>query len=387
MKHLFALALLALPLAGLSQQNKFAQLGQELPTPNEYRNAAGAPGHNYYQQKADYKIEAKIDDAKQTLTGEETITYTNNSPDKLEYLWIQLDQNMRAPDSDTKLISVDKMEDFRSIDDVSSKLFYFDGGFKIDEVTTTSGQAMSYAINKTMMRINLDKPLAANASISFNIKWWYNINDRMKIGGRSGYEHFEENDNYLYTIAQWFPRMCVYNDVEGWQNKQFLGRGEFTLPFGDYEVSITVPSDHVVGCTGELQNQSSVMSSKQRSRMKEAMKSDKPVLIITQEEAEEAEKNKATGEKTWIFKAKNVRDFAFASSRKFMWDAQAVKLDNSTVLAMSYYPKEGNPLWERYSTKLVAHTIKSYSKYSCEYPYPVAISVHSKWIVMEYPMI
>ncbi|MCH2225617.1 MAG: M1 family metallopeptidase [Crocinitomicaceae bacterium] len=387
MKQLIALAILSLPLTGLSQQNKFAQLGQELPTPNEYRNAAGAPGHNYYQQKADYKIEARIDDDKQILSGEETITYTNNSPDQLEYLWIQLDQNMRADDSDTKLISVDRMENFRSVDDVRKKLFYFDGGFKIDEVTTTSGQKMSYAINKTMMRINLEKPLASNSSISFNIKWWYNINDRMEIGGRSGYEHFEENDNYLYTIAQWFPRMCVYNDVEGWQNKQFLGRGEFTLPFGDYEVSITVPSDHVVGCTGELQNPSNVMSSQQRSRMKQAMKSDKPVLIITQEEAEEAEKKKATGEKTWIFKAKNVRDFAFASSRKFMWDAQAVKLDNRTVLAMSYYPKEGNPLWERYSTKLVAHTIKTYSKYSCEYPYPVAISVHSKWIGMEYPMI
>ncbi len=210
----------------------------------------------------------------------------------------------------------------------------------------------------------------------------------MKIGGRSGYEHFEEEDNYLYTIAQWFPRMCVYNDVEGWQNKQFLGRGEFTLPFGDYEVSITVPSDHIVGATGELQNGSSVLTSDQRNRMKQAMTSDTPVLIVTQAEAEKAEKGKERGEKTWIFKATNVRDFAFASSRKFMWDAQGVKMDGGkTVLAMSYYPKEGNPLWERYSTKLVAHTIKTYSKYTVEYPYPVAISVHSKWIGMEYPMI
>ncbi|NQY68265.1 MAG: M1 family metallopeptidase, partial [Flavobacteriales bacterium] len=217
--------------------------------------------------------------------------------------------------------------------------------------------------------------------------WWYNINDRMKIGGRSGYEHFEENDNYLYTIAQWFPRMCVYNDVEGWQNKQFLGRGEFTLPFGDYEVAITVPSDHIVGSTGVLQNESSVLSSAQRSRLKEAAKSDTPILIITQAEAEAAEKEKKTGEKTWIFKAKNVRDFAFASSRKFIWDAQGVTVGDKNIMAMSYYPKEGNPLWERYSTKLVAHTIKTYSKFTCDYPYPVAISVHSKWIGMEYPMI
>ncbi len=385
MKKVLLLALIS-PMTVFSQ-NKFAQLDQQLPTPNEYRNAAGAPGHNYYQQQADYKIDVRLDDAHQKIVGEETITYTNNSPDKLEYLWIQLDQNVRATDSDTKLISIEKMEDFHSIEDISKKMFEFDGGFKIQEVTTTSGRKMSYAINKTMMRINLSKPLVAGSSISFNIKWWYNINDRMKIGGRSGYEHFEENDNYLYTIAQWFPRMCVYNDVDGWQNKQFLGRGEFTLPFGDYEVAITVPSDHIVGATGELQNGNNVLSSEQRSRIKKAMNSDIPILIITQDEAEKAEKIKEKGLKTWIFKAKNVRDFAFASSRKFMWDAQAVKLPNKTVLAMSYYPKEGNPLWERYSTKLVAHTVKTYSKYTVDYPYPVAISVHSKWIGMEYPMI
>ena len=386
MKKVLILALLA-PSLLFGQQNKFAQLGEELPTPNEYRNAAGAPGHNYYQQKADYDIEVILDDKNQKITGEETITYTNNSPDNLEYLWIQLDQNVRALDSDSKLITIEKMEDFRSIQDISKKLFEFDGGFKIEEVTTPSGRDMKFSINKTMLRIDLDKPLSAGSSVSFRIKWWYNINDRMKIGGRSGFEYFEENDNYLYTIAQWFPRMCVYNDVEGWQNKQFLGRGEFTLPFGDYEVAITVPSDHIVGSTGELQNESSVLTSEQRSRFKEAAKSDTPVLIVTQAEAEAAEKEKKTGEKTWIFKATNVRDFAFASSRKFMWDAQSVQVGGKNIMAMSYYPKEGNPLWERYSTKLVAHTIKTYSKFTVDYPYPVAISVHSKWIGMEYPMI
>ena len=387
MKRILLLASLLPALAFGQNQNKFAQLEQELPTPNEYRNAAGAPGHNYFQQKADYKIEVEIDDETQKLTGKETITYTNNSPDKLEYLWIQLDQNVRADDSDSKLISVERMEDFQSIDDIEKKLFYFDGGFKIEEVTTTSGKKLSYAINKTMLRIDLDKPLDAKGVISFDIKWWYNINNRMEIGGRSGYEHFEENDNYLYTIAQWFPRMCVYSDVEGWQNKQFLGRGEFALPFGDYEVSITVPADHIVGSTGELQNSSSVLTAEQRSRFKKAANADAPVLIVTQEEAEEAEKGKSKEKKTWVFKAKNVRDFAFASSRKFMWDAQGVDVAGKNVMAMSYYPKEGNPLWERYSTKLVAHTIKTYSKYTVDYPYPVAISVHSKWIGMEYPMI
>lgn len=386
MKTYFYLLLVVLPIAGFSQ-SKFAQLDQELPTPNEYRTAAGAPGHHYYQQKADYKMSIRIDDETQRLSGDETITYTNNSPDKLEYLWLQLDQNIYSENSDSKLIEIEKMEDFKSIGDVKKKLFYYDGGFKVESVTNLSGQKMRYAINKTMLRIDLDKPLASGGSISFKIKWWYNINDRMAVGGRSGYEYFEKDQNYLYTIAQFFPRMCVYNDVEGWQNKQFLGRGEFTLPFGDYEVSISVPSDHIVGATGELQNGSTVLTAEQRKRFEQARTAASPVLIVTQAEAEKKEQNKEKTYKTWIFKAQNVRDFAFASSRKFIWDAQAVDVNGKKVLAMSYYPKEGNPLWERYSTKLVAHTVKTYSKYTVDYPYPVAISVHSKWIGMEYPMI
>lgn len=371
----------------LFSQKKFAQLDHELPTANTYRTASGAPGHEYYQQKADYKMKITIDDKSQKLYGVETITYTNNSPDKLAYLWLQLDQNYLNQNSDSKLIEIEKMEDFRSIDDIKKRMFFYDGGFKIEEIKSLTGGKMNYSINKTMMRIDLDKPLLPNTSISFQISWWYNINDRMAVGGRSGYEHFPKEDNYLYTIAQHFPRMCVYNDVTGWQNKQFLGRGEFTLPFGDYEVSITVPADHVVAATGECQNYSTVLTADQRSRLDQARKSDAPILIITQKEAELAEKNKLTNTKTWIFKAVNVRDFAFASSRKFMWDAQNVKIGEKNVLCMSYYPKEGNPLWERYSTKLVAHTIKTYSKYTTNYTYPVAISVHSKSIGMEYPMI
>ena len=368
-------------------QKKFAQLDIELPTPNEYRNASGGPGHNYYQQKADYKIQLTLDDEKQRIYGEETITYTNNSPDNLEYLWLQLDQNLFEDNSDARMIAVDKMEDFRSINDVKRKLFKFDGGFKVELVQSTSGQNLKYYINKTMMRIDPEKPLGPKQSISFKIKWWYNVNDRDKLGGRSGMEYFKEEDNYLYTIAQFFPRMCVYNDVEGWQNKQFLGRGEFTLPFGDYHVSITVPEDHIVGATGELQNASSVLTEKQRNRLKQAVDSDVPVMIVTQAEAEEIEKNKAKKTKTWVFKATNVRDFAFASSRKFIWDAMGVKIGGKSILAMSYYPKEGNPLWEQYSTKLVAHTLRTYSEHTIDYPYPVAISVHSKQIGMEYPMI
>ena len=387
MKNIFLLFCAISLSISISSQKKFAQLDQELPSPNDYRTASGAPGHGYYQQKADYKMNLTIDDATQKMYGIETITYTNNSPDQLSYLWLQLDQNIYSQDSDSKIIEIEKMEDFKSIGDIKKKFFYYDGGFKIEEIKNMSGAKMKYFINKTMMRIDLDKPLMPKTSISFQIKWWYNINDRMQVGGRSGYEYFEKDKNYLYTIAQHFPRMCVYNDVTGWQNKQFLGRGEFTLPFGDYEVSITVPSDHIIAATGECQNLNDVLTSEEKKRLEIAKKSDSPVLIVTQKEAEEKEKTKSKSTKTWIFKAKNVRDFAFATSRKFIWDAQNQKVGNQNVLCMSYYPKEGNPLWERYSTKLVAHTIKTYSKFTIDYTYPVAISVHSKSIGMEYPMI
>ena len=370
-------------------ENDFRQLKQELATPNVYRTASGAPGHEYYQQKADYQISLILDDEKQTLKGEETITYKNNSPDVLTYLWVQLDQNMRAKDSETNAIATNSINNGRmEVKDLKKLHNDFDGGFKLDYVKDASGADLPYVVNKTMMRVDLPKALKPGGSYSFKIKWWYNINNRIKIGGRSGFEHFEEGDNLVYTIAQFFPRMAVYNDVEGWQNKQFLGRGEFTLPFGDYKVNITAPADHIIGSTGTLQNASSVLTTEQQARLKTAKTASEPVLIVTQEEAEAAEKQKATKSKTWIFHATNVRDFAFASSRKFIWDAIGVKLDDgSTTMAMSFYPKEGNPLWGQYSTRVVAHTVKSYSKHTFDYPYPVAISVHSKWNGMEYPMI
>ncbi len=387
LKQILTLTLITVVSSISLGQKKFAQIENLIPTPNEYRNAAGAPGHNYYQQQADYKMALSLEDDAQILRGTETITYTNNSPDALGYLWLQLDQNLFSKTSDTKLIRVERMEDFRSLEQIERKLFDYDGGFKIEEVKATNGEDLCYAINKTMLRIDLKEPLKTNGSISFNIKWWYNINDRMAVGGRSGYEYFEDEDNYIYTIAQFFPRMCVYDDVSGWQNKQFLGRGEFTLPFGNYDVSLTVPGDHIVSATGTLQNESAVLSDTQRKRLQKARKADAPVFIVNQEEAEKTEKNKVKSLKTWRFKAKNVRDFAFASSRKFIWDAQNTTVKDKDVLCMSFYPKEGNPLWERYSTKLVAHTVNTYSKFTVDYPYPVAISVHSKSIGMEYPMI
>ncbi len=366
--------------------NKFRQLKMEFATPNVYRNAAGAPGHEYYQNRADYEMELTLNDGEQKITGKETITYHNASPDALEYLWIQLDQNKRAKDSDSYKIQTGKMEG-KSSGDLERLHQDFDGGFKITSVTR-NGSEMDYTINKTMMRIDLDAPLKPGANISFSIEWWYNVNDRMKIGGRSGYEYFEEDDNYLYTIAQFYPRMCVYNDVEGWQNKQFLGAGEFTLPFGDYNVKITAPADHLVAATGELINAKDILTEEQLKRLDEAKNSEQePVFIVTEKEAIKAEKGRAKAMKTWHYAAKNVRDFGWASSRKFIWDAMIVKQKTKDVLAMSFYPKEGNPLWERYSTKVVAHTLRTYSKYTFDYPYPVAISVHAKWIGMEYPMI
>ncbi len=369
-------------------ESKFKQLGQALPTPNVYRTASGAPGHEYWQQQVDYNIEVTLDDENQRIDGEERILYKNNSPDELRYLWLQLDQNVRALDSDSYKIRESRINERSSFGSIQGLEPSFDGGFKIQYVGDETGRPLKYTINKTMMRIDLPAPLKPGGTFVFDVAWWYNINDRMQDGGRSGYEYFEEEDNYLYTIAQFYPRLVVYMDNEGWQNKQFLGSGEFTLNFGDYHVEITVPADHVVASTGVLKNEKSVLTPTQRKRLQQARKTyDQPVMIVNEDEARTAEQGKKSGTKTWIFDAANVRDFGWASSRKFIWDAMAVKVGNKSPLAMSFYPKEGNPLWEQYSTKAVAQTLKTYSNFTIDYPYPVAISVHTKWIGMEYPMI
>ena len=369
--------------------DKFKQLDQLLPTPNTYRNASGAPGVAYWQQKVDYKISIQLNENEHIITGNEVISYHNNSPDELSYLWLQLDQNRRAKDSDSYLVSTSKLDEKSTVDGLQRLKPTFDGGFKIQRVAGTDDKDLTYVINKTMMRIDLPVKLKSGGSYSFKIDWYYNINNRLEIGGRSGYEFFEEENNGLYTIAQFFPRLCVYNDVDGWQNKQFLGRGEFTLEFGDYEVEITVPSDHLIAATGVLLNEEDVLTKKQQDLFNKARNEfEQPIIIQSQKEAEKVEKGRATNNKTWKFKADNVRDFAFASSRKFIWDAMAVKQsDGTTVMAMSMYPKEGNPLWEQYSTKAVAHTLKWFSHYTFDYPYPVAWSINADRIGMEYPMI
>ena len=374
---------------GHLNNNKFKQLYDEFATPNMFRTGSGAPGPGYYQQQADYKMDIVIDDEKAKLSGFETITYSNNSPDELRYLWVQLDQNMRARDSKTPLIQSDKISEASSTDTFVKSFMKarFDGGFNIEKVVDSNGNSLPHMINRTMMRVELPKPLNTGEKFSFSIKWWYNINDHVKDGGRSGYEYFEENDNRIYVMAQFYPRMAVYNDVEGWQNSQFWGRDEFALPFGDFDVNITVPADHILDGTGVLVNRKEVFTKTMMKRFEQAKKSyDEPVLIVTQAEAEVTEKTKSNKTKTWKLSAKNVRDFGFSTSRKFIWDMMAVKIGDKSVMAVSLYSKEGNPLWGDWSTKTVGSTLKSYSRMTFDYPYHKAISVHAP-MGMEYPMI
>ncbi|MEZ4778421.1 MAG: M1 family metallopeptidase [Flavobacteriaceae bacterium] len=374
---------------GHYNNNRFKQLYEEFSTPNMYRSPNGAPGPNYYQQQADYVMNIELDDKNSKIYGEETITYTNNSPDALEYLWVQLDQNVRARDSKTPLIEPSGAFPAETTADFVGKYMGegFDGGFKIDWVKDVNGKPLPHTVNRTMMRVEMPKHLKTGEKFSFSIKWWYNIPDHTIDRARSGYEVFEDG-NKGYVIAQFYPRMCVYSDVEGWQNSQFWGRDEFALPFGNFDVSITVPSDHTLDGTGVLLNRKEVFSKDMMERYERAKKSyDKPVIIVTQAEAEAASKGFATTKKTWKFRAENVRDYGFATSRRFIWDMMAVKIGNRDVMAVSVYPPEGNPLWEDWSTRVVASTLKSYSRMTFDYPYHKAISVHAKNQGMEYPMI
>jgi len=375
---------------GHTNTNKFRQLYDQFADPNKYHNAAGAPGVEYFQQKVDYVMDVELDDENSRLYGEETITYTNNSPDQLPYLWLQLDQNIRKKDAP----ALEKNGSGNSFTLPPSSFVSsyikgpFDGGFNIDWVQDEKGNSLPYTINQTMMRVTLPQAIQPGGSYVFKIKWWYNINNHVEGRGRSGYEFFEKDGNKAYVIAQFFPRLCVYNDVEGWQNYQFWGNGEFALEFGDYEVNITVPADHIMEATGRLQNPKEVLSREEYSRFTASEKSfDKPMIIVTEEEAREKEQTFSKKKSTWKYYAENVRDFGFATSRKFIWERQAVTLGSQKIMAVSLYPKEGNPLWEEYSTKAVVQTLKTYSKFTFDYPYPKAVSVHAKNQGMEYPMI
>jgi hypothetical protein len=374
---------------GSNHGNKFEQLGTILPTPNEYRTASGAPGPKYWQQRCDYDIKCELDEVNLKLTGSEAVTYFNNSPNTLTYLWLQLDENQHSSVKNANYqggsnmpkqlnaAAVDRMEEGRT-----------DNGYgcNIVKLTDALGSQLKYTINKTMMRVELPAALKPGQKFTFNINWNYKISDRFKYGGRGGYEFFPEDGNYLFTITQWYPRLCVYSDFQGWQNHQFAGRGEFALTFGNFKVQMTVPADHMVGSTGECQNYAQVLSPVQMARYTKAQTAKEPVQIVTLEEAKKAETQKSKTKKTWIFKADNVRDFAWTASRKFVWDAMPTYVESKKVMCMSFYGKEAYNLYSKFSTKAVAHTIRSYSKFTIPYPYPVAQSIEAA-NGMEYPMI
>jgi hypothetical protein len=374
---------------GSNHGNKFEQLGTILPTPNEYRTASGAPGTKYWQQRADYDIKATLDEKNLMLHGAEIITYFNNSPDVLTYIWLQLDENEHSttknagyPDGSSmgrgmSPAMIDKLEEEKSDNGL---------GVNILKITDLLGAKLKYTVNKTMMRVELPTALKPGQKFAFKVDWNYKITDRLTVAGRGGFEFFPEDGNHLFTMAQWYPRLAVYSDFQGWQHHQFTGRGEFALTFGNYKVAITVPSDHVVMATGACQNYPAVLSPAQLARWNKAQTSSEPVEVVTLEEAKKAEKTKATTQKTWVFNAENVRDFAFGSSRKFIWDALAANVEGKKVMCMSAYGKEAYGLYRPFSSKAVAHTIKTYSKFTIPYPYPVAQSIEAS-NGMEYPMI
>ncbi len=396
MKKLLILPLIFIQLFSFAQEvkqyeGKFEAIDRLLTPPSPYRTASGAPGAEYWQQRADYLIKASIDEIENILEGEETITYYNNSPDNLSFLWLNIEQNVNRKGN----------EDFGDIlggvqDSISSlqmqylvRTVDFPAGTDILSVKDSNGKDLDYVVNNTLMRINLNSALKSGENVTFSIQWKNYITDRSKfLLSREGYEYFPEDDNKIFLLGHWFPRMAVYNDTEGWQNKQFRRLGEFALEFGDYEVELTVPADHIVAGTGDLVNEKEVLTKEQQNRMAKARNSlDEVVMIITPEEAKTNESKKASGTKTWKFSAKNVRDVAFASSRKFIWDAQAVKLPTNTLMAMSFYPNEGMPVWSEESTNAVKQAVEVYSEATFDYPYPVAISVNTSNIGMEFPMI
>ncbi len=369
--------------------NKFEALGTILPSPNEYRTASGAPGPKYWQQRADYNIVCSLDEDKLLLTGSETITYFNNSPNELTYLWLQLDENQHSDKYNANYQdggAIGKVASDQMLEHLAESNQPNNYGDNIVKITDSAGKALQYTINRTMMRVELPAVLKPGRKFVFRIDWNYHITDRKTVGGRGGYEFFPEDGNYLFTMTQWYPRLCVYSDFQGWQNNQFTGRGEFALTFGNFKVAMTVPADHIIGATGECQNYQQVLTAAQYGRWKQAQTAKEPVEIVTLDEAKasEVKKNKAT--KTWVFKADNVRDFSWGSSRKFVMDAMPAYVEGKKVMCMSYYGKEAYNLYRRFSTKAVAHTIKTYSHFTIPYPYPVAQSVEAS-NGMEYPMI
>ncbi|MCH2161873.1 MAG: M1 family metallopeptidase [Phycisphaerales bacterium] len=378
----------------------FRQLDEILPTPTDVRLASGAPGPGYWQQKVDYDIKVRLDAEAHRLDGSERITYRNNSPHTLTYLWMQIDQNRFRQDSIGRQAgSTPDLREDQSIRWLRQQMEQqeFEGGAEISRVESAGGAPIAHTIIGTMMRIDLPKPLKPGDSITYDVDWNAPIIPSTTMRARSGYEWFVDDNNAIYEIAQWFPRLCAYTDDDGWQNKQFTGRSEFALEFGDYDLAINVPRTFVVASSGVLQNDREVLTAEQRKRLKAAETAERPMFVITPEEAQANEdldqlmvERGERGDRTWRFRAENVRDVAWAASPKFAWDAWGVEVpqtDGQRTMAMSFFPNEGEPMWSRFSTQAVAHTVEVYSRQTIPYPYPVAISVNGPVGGMEYPMI
>jgi len=358
------------------------------PDPTSLRNAAGSPGPSYWQQQVDYRIDARLDTVEHKIYGSEHITYTNNSPDRLRYLWVQLDQNVRSIEHSRSYKTQGALPEQLS---ARARRFLgrapFDGGNNVTRVQVVDAGQLAdtrYIINGSEMRVDLLQPLESGGVVEFEIDWDYRIPDN----GRGAKERVD--DGWLYEMAQWFPRLSVYDDVNGWQTDQFLGSGEFYLEFGNYDVNLTVPWDHIVQSRGVLQNPDEVLTQTQLDRLTQAMTSETPRFIIRPDEVmDPATRPIQSGMLTWRFVADDVRDFAWVSSKTYVWDAAGYRYasDNRLIEAHSLYPRVAMPLWDSLSTHAVIQTLETYGRMAFEYPYPKAANVHGPVGGMEYPMI
>lgn len=376
-----------------SATDAFASLeGAPWPTPNAYRSASGVPGHAYWQQRVNYRIAARLDEDSREVRGRADITYTNNSPDTLSYLWLLLDQNIYRGNSLSEMSVTTDGKPVTEKDSARARRYReWQGGFHDLRVTNNQGRPLTFFIYDTLMRVDLAQPIGPGKQVRLAVEWRLPLVETRLADARDGYECVAPAEGgCIFQVAAWYPRLAAYSDYEGWHTQPFLGAGEFALEFGDYDVSLTVPDDHVVAATGELVNQADVLDPTRRARLQAARDADDPIHIITPEEARVAQRGRPGGDRTWHFRAGNVRDFAFASSRRFAWDALGVAQDDAErplVLAMSYYPPEANPLWQEHSTRSIAHAIRVYGQSLFPYPYPVAMAVNGPVDGMEYPMI
>lgn len=370
------------------------------PPGNDYRTAGGAPGQRYWQQAVDYDIAVRLDERTKSLIGREQVVYRNNSPDALAYLWFALDQNAFQRHSMAEASRTVAGTSINALDvRLATRSSRWRGGFTIQQVIDDAGRALEFSVVDGLMRVELPRAVSARGGqVRLSVHWTLPLVPTASTFDRSGYECFEVEHaeaSCIFQAGQWFPRLAAYSDYAGWHLQPFLGLGEFTLEFGNYRVAITVPADHIVSSTGELDNAAEILSSAQRDRLRRARTSDEPMYVVTPEEAQLAEQRRRSGEKTWIFKADNVRDVAWASSRSFIWDAMGVAQASSqrpVVMAMSFFPRQARPLWDAYSTRAIAHTLLTFSEFTFPYPYPVAQSVNGPVggnapSGMEYPMI